>query len=490
MFYLIIYSCYKNIHIAERLYENTVQKIPNHCVLFICYGKELLDSDYLIQGHHFVLNSSDLYDDLDCKTICLIKSLLQYDPLAEGLLKIDDDIVLNYFKLYEFLQSEQLKQNDYLGKQCVFLNRTTSTHHFSKVSSNSYYSNRPVVIPKCSYAGGPIYFLGKRALNLFKTDITCFMNEDVTVGYHLNQYDIYPVEYPLYTDHVLHLANHVGWHNISKTYSSFLIMRLQGGLGNQLFQLASLFGISKRMNRIAAFSDHLLQQHPNHHSYKIYTSSLFNKMLGFQIVDEKNCHRHVIYQESHHDCLRRIDNLPNPHSQALILNGYFQNEGYFQDYRSDILEMFLSSIRCETDSYNLLHESFFIHFRLGDYVNHPFHYIDLKNYYQKCIEAITSIQPNVHLYVFSNDVQQCKKSYTYLLQNLRHTFVEEDEVKSLYIMSLCNKGGVCANSTYSWWAGYLNTNPNKKIYFPNKWFPHSDNTGSIGFKGAILIPVI
>jgi beta-lactamase class D len=43
-----------------------------------------------------------------------------------------------------------------------------------------------------------------------------------------------------------------------------------------------------------------------------------------------------------------------------------------------------------------------------------------------------------------------------------------NEIESLSLMSKCNLGGICTNSTLGWWGGYLNTNCNKKIFYPNK----------------------
>ena len=44
-----------------------------------------------------------------------------------------------------------------------------------------------------------------------------------------------------------------------------------------------------------------------------------------------------------------------------------------------------------------------------------------------------------------------------------------DEIFGFYLMVRCFKGGICSNSTYSWWASWLNQNPHKTVFMPSKW---------------------
>ena len=83
-------------------------------------------------------------------------------------------------------------------------------------------------------------------------------------------------------------------------------------------------------------------------------------------------------------------------------------------------------------------------------------------YYNKAIEYIGV---NEKYYVFSDDIKWCKENF----KDSRFTFIEEKDIIELFMMSLCKKN-IIANSSFSWWAAYLNKNKFKKIVAPQKWF--------------------
>ena len=77
------------------------------------------------------------------------------------------------------------------------------------------------------------------------------------------------------------------------------------------------------------------------------------------------------------------------------------------------------------------------------------------------------------IYVFYNDIPWCEDWD--ILKDKRCVFVKENEVDSLAIMAQCGKGGIAANSSFSWWGLYLNTN-REKLIFVFRFFPHNTDT--------------
>jgi len=222
---------------------------------------------------------------------------------------------------------------------------------------------------------------------------------------------------------------------------------LMGGLGNQMFQIA--FGLSLQYKQGAQFC--LCNQMKNPHSTKKYW---FMEKIPL-LKNPPNTR----LEEPDYASFICLD-MPNISPWSIFeFVGYFQNEKYFKDFKKEIVEFLTPTVdELLTSKYDKLIQSSFIHVRRGDYMTNPVHRIDLTSYYKKCI------QPDEHYYVFSDDLEWCKNN---LQGNM--TFVDEDEVNSLWLMSKCLKGGICANSSFSWWGSYLNTNPEKKVYFPSKW---------------------
>ena len=78
---------------------------------------------------------------------------------------------------------------------------------------------------------------------------------------------------------------------------------------------------------------------------------------------------------------------------------------------------------------------------------------------------------NPHFFIFSDDIEWARSNFNFIESPL--TFIENNsDVVDFWLMSLC-RHNVLANSTFSWWAGWLNKNNSKFVIAPKKWFLNS-----------------
>jgi glycosyltransferase involved in cell wall biosynthesis len=230
------------------------------------------------------------------------------------------------------------------------------------------------------------------------------------------------------------------------------------GLGNMLFQIATLCSLAKDNNAIAVF--------PNieRHEFGNYSTSLLNKI--YTILPDINLIENAESPFEYHD----LKYTPNS-----IYKGYFQSEKYFIHNRDYILNLFKNQniINQVKNIYpEISNNSVSLHVRHGDYVNlQEFHPIQTIDYYNQALEYIKSYE---NIFVFSDDIEWCKKNLRY--KNL--IFVEnQTDVFDLMAMSLCTHN-IIANSTFSWWGAWLNENPNKIVIAPKAWFGNKRNLSS------------
>lgn len=255
-------------------------------------------------------------------------------------------------------------------------------------------------------------------------------------------------------------------------------INLMGGLGNQIFQMIIGYSLCKKYNKQLIIKSKL----NNPHSTLNYFQSIFRKLNIVSIIISNR----YIFNEPDNGALTYYD-IPNQKNIELI--GYFQNEKYFSQYRNEIVNLLQMEDERKNklqQQYTTLDNAYFIHIRRGDYVGNSLHDINLEMYYQKCIEWIKTTDNNIIFYIFSNDIEYCK-SISWL-KNENVLFINLDELDSLYLMSMC-KGGIGCNSSYSWWAGYLNEHLNKKIIYPNKWFNNNWSV-DIAWKGCYIMDII
>ncbi len=163
----------------------------------------------------------------------------------------------------------------------------------------------------------------------------------------------------------------------------------------------------------------------------------------------------------------------------IYLDGHWQDERYFKDIENAVREEFTFKPLSDDNNKTMLEKikksnSVSVHVRRGDYINNletkKVHGIDLSGYYLKAVEYINKKLPNPKYFVFSDDIDWCKKHVKYEGEMI---FVDINEKESNYedmrLMGCC-KHNIVTNSSFSWWGAWLNNNKDKIVIAPKKWF--------------------
>jgi hypothetical protein len=260
----------------------------------------------------------------------------------------------------------------------------------------------------------------------------------------------------------------------------------QGGLGNQMFQLASTWSFTRKTRRPFNINTTLISAHK--HSSINYFDNLFSGWKPYYNNEKKIELAIDEHPQFHPLPFERM--LLADKKKVTLMKGYFQSCDYIEPYDTQFASMLCWDGFNNIEKYDELNSSVFIHVRGGDYLQSggtkEFHHIDMTNYYKRAVDRIKA--DVAHAYIFTNDVPYYESLQCF--DDIRTTLVKGDnEVHELYIMTKCGKGGVATNSTFSWWGEYLNkTRPH--LYLPSKWFNNvAMNTRGYYFKEAIILSV-
>jgi len=247
-----------------------------------------------------------------------------------------------------------------------------------------------------------------------------------------------------------------------------------GRLGNQMFQFAGTYGIAKRLNYDVSFPlENINEIKVEHFQDGISRECIFDIPKVFKL------NKNIL--KSKHEILPQIKySIPEPHfhySEEYLnipdgcdLQGYFQSEKYFEHVENEIKELFSFKDDIHNKSVELFpkleDETVSIHLRKGDYAAlSNFHPVCSPEYYSKSLSYFTD--KNYHFIIFSDDINYCKELFGE--QENIHYIDNTDPYIDMCLMSMCNHN-IIANSSFSWWAAYLNKNLNKKVIAPKQWF--------------------
>ena len=280
-----------------------------------------------------------------------------------------------------------------------------------------------------------------------------------------------------------------------------IISELTGGFGNQLFAYATAYAIAREnggelyintymsdngMTRELGI-DKLNIEYKKRLTYKykknIVSRVIFNKIrraftigLGTKIVKESGnfvFHPEIMKQD-----------------RDVMLSGYWQSAKYFDKYLTELRRMYTPKAGFSDAAKELLAlvdkpNTVAVHIRRGDYLDDN---MNLTMEYFEQAFAIVEEKIKNPIYCFiSDDIEWVKANFA---EKENYIFIsgmkEVDYIEEFFVMSACAHQ-IISNSSFSWWAAYLNSNAQKVIvapevefwngdFYPDSWIKISSDT--------------
>lgn len=274
-----------------------------------------------------------------------------------------------------------------------------------------------------------------------------------------------------------------------------IIVKITGGLGNQLFQYAAGKRLASARNTelrldTTGFETYKLHEYSlNHFKISAIEASKaeieeiglssqeglltkFRKRLGYGLPRQEGI-KYIKDDESSFN--PSILNLPD----NVYLDGYWQSEKYFEDKEDLIRKEYVLKAPLSKESENMSKEildsdAVAIHLRRTDYITNQKNQSVYENlgldYYHKALGELTKKVAKPRLFIFSDDIGWVRENFqpSFDIAYMDFNGVERN-YEDLYLMSLC-KHHIIANSSFSWWGAWLSQSQDKLVFAPKRWY--------------------
>jgi hypothetical protein len=242
---------------------------------------------------------------------------------------------------------------------------------------------------------------------------------------------------------------------------------LMGGMGNLLFIVATSFALSKKYKiKLLFYCNSELWRDSKRQNIKKY------KMFeNFDIDCVNNRKSGITYREPHFF----YDNVTLDRRIHNCIYGYFQSYKYFNAYKSEFISMlhnpYKQVIEETLKKYSNSNDCIVsVHVRRTDYLALSDIHLNLDmSYYEEAMSHFSAENSNSTFVIFSDDVAFIKAEPIFQNLEYKHIVTSEDDEYCFWLMAACDHN-IIANSSFSWWASYINSNPNKIVISPNRWF--------------------
>lgn len=274
-----------------------------------------------------------------------------------------------------------------------------------------------------------------------------------------------------------------------------IIVRVFGGLGNQIFQYAFYKCLEFNNDDVYLdISDYNIHHHHNGFEldkvFKIKFNKATNKEIKKISFDKKSFLYRLIrkifkielvktseYTEMKDICDVKIGNI----EQEVYFNGFWQDIKYVEFIENELRKELIFNEKLSGKNKDVIdkfigRETVSIHIRRGDYLNNKsLGGICNNEYYLNAIEYINKVIDRPVFFIFSDDIEWVKNNFKLKSECIYVDWNKEEEsYKDMQLMSMC-KHNIIANSTFSWWGAWLNMNRNKIVICPKKWFNNKNS---------------
>jgi len=241
------------------------------------------------------------------------------------------------------------------------------------------------------------------------------------------------------------------------------IIKIKGGLGNQLFQYTYGRYLLKKNKKIVFDISFFRDQRSEMDTDRKFLLNNFNVIDSshFSFVDESEIKKIII------KVLRKF---------KFKIDEYYQNLKYPHSIKSVLLNE-ISLLNPSNNYMNSLlkikNNSLSLHVRHGDYLdNHKtkdFHGVLELDYYKSAYNKIRKNTEINQVIIFSDDSEWTKENFNFIdCEIIYASDLNLQDHEELILMSKCSHN-IIANSTFSWWGAWLNQNPNKIVIAPKQW---------------------
>lgn len=244
-----------------------------------------------------------------------------------------------------------------------------------------------------------------------------------------------------------------------------------GGLGNQIFIAAAAYVVSKIKNIPLYIFFNPISNNKHNFNKHNYNESIF-KYIGKHIhmdVTNKNNFKIIGYKNFNHK-YSFVPWNPEKVEPGSYLSGYFQYYPPIRSFENEFRQDLLKGLESIRKTIQVEPNSAFLHIRRGDYKQLPnYHFLMSIEYYESSIKYLLSKKEISRIYVISDEIEWVK-TQSFFSNPLFKIYECTDELQTLALMTLCDEGAICANSTFSWWGAFLGAYAKRNpVIVPSNW---------------------